>query len=166
MSILIIGHMQHGKDTVAGIINDLYGLSFESSSVAAARIFLFDKLKAKYGYQSFYECYQDRINRRDEWHDAICEYNRDDKARLAKDILSSADMYVGMRSNAEVEECLRQGLFSWIIGVYDPDKPLEPSTSFSINMWEKADIIIPNKHGKLAELRERIKKLKPFFTYG
>jgi hypothetical protein len=160
---LIIGHARHGKDTVAQIMQDMYGYKFESSSVAAARIFLFDKLKAKYGYESFLDCYEDRVNRRAEWHDEICEYNRQDKARLAKEILKTSSVYVGMRSNEEVEECLRQGLFYHVIGVYDPRKPEESKESFSINLWEKSDIVVPNSEG-IAELRMRIFKLSPMLV--
>lgn len=158
--ILIIGHAQHGKDTTAELIQGLYGYLFESSSVAAARIFLFDVLKEKYGYGSFWECFNDRVNKRAEWHDAICDYNKDDKARLAKDILTDSNMYVGMRSNAEVEECLRQGIFDLVIAVYDPRKPEEHKSSFSIDIWKKADFVIPNSEG-IAELAQRIKKLAP-----
>lgn len=159
MRILIIGHAQHGKDTSAEIIKELYGYTFESSSMAAARIFLFDALKNKYGYATFEDCYNDRVNRRAEWHDLICEYNQDDKARLAKGILETADIYVGMRSNAEVDECIRQRLFDLVIGIYDPRKPEEPKSSFSINLWEKADIVVPNAAG-IFELISKIKKLK------
>jgi hypothetical protein len=72
----------------------------------------------------------------------ICEYNKDDKARLAKKILSLNDMYVGMRSNEEIEKCQEDRLFDYIIGMYDPNKPLEPKDSFDINLFEKSDIII------------------------
>lgn len=140
--ILIIGHARHGKDTVAQMISDNTGLTFESSSVAAAKIFLYDALKDKYGYSSFNECYEDRVNRRKEWHDLICEYNKEDKARLAKDILSINDMYVGMRSNEEVNKCLKDGIFDIVIGVFDPNKPLEPKESFDIDMFATSDFII------------------------
>tara|TARA_R110000737_G_C14624761_1_gene494606 strand:- start:33676 stop:34170 length:495 start_codon:yes stop_codon:yes gene_type:complete len=144
MRLLIIGHARHGKDTVAEMINENFGLTFKSSSQAAAEIFINEALKEKYGYESPEECFKDRVNHRAEWHDLICDYNRFDKALLAKGILESSDMYVGMRSDAEIEECLSQGLFDLIVGVYDPRKPHEPEDSFDINLFEKADLIIPN----------------------
>lgn len=162
--ILIIGHARHGKDTAAEIIKDLYGYTFESSSVAAARIFLYQKLKAKYGYGNFYECFEDRHNRRAEWHDEICDYNREDKARLAKDILASSDMYVGMRSNEEVMECIRQKVFDLVICIYDPRKPHEQTDSFNIDIWQRSDIIIPNALD-IPELKRRLSLLKPLI-YG
>lgn len=156
--ILIIGHARHGKDTAAELLKELYGFTFESSSVAAARIFLFDALKEKYGYKTFQECFEDRVNRRAEWHQAICEYNKDDKARLAKEILKNSNVYVGMRSNAEVEECVRQDIFDLVIGIYDPRKPEEDKSSFDINIWEKSDLIIPNAEG-IIDLRCRLERL-------
>lgn len=154
--ILILGHARHGKDTVAQMISDETGLKFESSSMAAAKIFIYEYLKDKYGYKSFEECYEDRINHRKEWHDLICEYNKDDKARLAKDILKLNDMYVGMRSNVEIEESQNQGLFDIILGIFDPNKPLETKDSFDIDLFEKSDYILVT--GNLEKTRKNIKK--------
>jgi hypothetical protein len=44
-------------------------------------------LKVKYGYKTSEECFEDRVNHRSEWYDMICEYNLNDKAKLAKGIL-------------------------------------------------------------------------------
>jgi hypothetical protein len=158
--LLIIGNMQHGKDTVAEMLKEMYGYTFESSSVAAARIFLYGALKDKYGYQTPLECFEDRVNHRSEWFDLICDYNKEDKARLAKAIMSESDMYVGMRSNAELEACLSQNVFDLVIGVYNPNKPLESPESFDIDFWSKADIVIPNG-GTLEDLRRKVDLLEP-----
>lgn len=161
--LLIIGHARHGKDTAAEFLAEMYGVSYKSSSVAASEIFLYDALKGRYGYQTPDQCFEDRVNRRAEWHDLICDYNKNDKARLAKDILGIADIYVGMRSNEEVAECLRQGLFDLVIGVFDWRKRLEPADSFSIDIWECADMIIPNSTS-LEDFKGRIaKSLGKFF---
>lgn len=155
MKLLIIGHCRHGKDTVAEMIRDMFGLTFQSSSQAAADIFIYDRLKDKYGYKTPEECFEDRMNHRAEWHDLICDYNKDDKARLAKDIIEMDDIYVGMRSDAEIQECVKQGLFDYVIGVYDPRKPHEPKDSFNIDLFIEADLIIPNG-SSLGELESRV----------
>lgn len=155
MKLLIIGHARHGKDTVAEMIAQDFGLTFESSSQAAADIFIYERLKDKYGYKTPEECFEDRVNHRAEWHDLICEYNAEDKARLAKGILERADMYVGMRSSAEIRECLEQDLFEYVIGVYDPRKPHEPKDSFDIDLFADADLIIPNG-SSLEDLHNRV----------
>jgi hypothetical protein len=160
--ILIIGNKQHGKDTVAGILNKLYGLTFKSSSEAALDIFLFDILKQRHGYKTKAEALADKDAHRPEWFTEISNYNKKDKARLAKGILKSNDIYVGMRSNEECQECVRIGLLDLVIGVFDPRKPLEPSSSFDIDLWKQSDFVIPNA-GTLAELEAKVEKLQWLF---
>jgi hypothetical protein len=161
MKICLLGHMQHGKDTLAEMMQARYGFTFESSSLAASRIFLYDALAPVYGYTTPEECFKDRVNHRAEWHDLICDYNTPDKARLAKDILATSDMYIGMRSHEEIKVCKEQGLFDVIIGVYDPRKPEEPKDSFNINLWEEADFVIPNA-GTLEDLNQKVCNLWVF----
>lgn len=160
MKILILGHANHGKDTLAGIISELFGYSFKSSSVAATEIFLYDALRDKYGYKTTGECFEDRINHRAEWHDLICEYNTPDKAKLAREILKQNDMYVGMRSHEEIVECHNQHLFDLVLGIFDPRKPLESVDSFSIDVFEESDIVVPNAKS-IDHLREKVKTLEP-----
>jgi hypothetical protein len=162
--ILLIGHARHGKDTTAEMLQEIYGYSFKSSSQAAADIFIYETLKDKLGYKTSVECFEDRVNHRKLWHDLICEYNLEDKARLAKEILKTSSMYVGMRSNAEIDACLEQGLFDFVIGVYNYRIPEEPKDSFDINLQERSDFIIPNS-GSLNDLRNRIIKLKPLLAH-
>lgn len=162
MRILIIGHARHGKDTLAEMLLKHYGLWFESSSMAASRIFLYKLLKGKYGYKTPEECYADRENRRVEWFQHISEYNSEDKARLAKGILKHSDVYVGMRSKDEIDECKAQGLFDFVIGVYNPRKPLEAADSFQIDLWEHSDFVIPNA-GTKEDLENKVIALKKFF---
>ncbi len=160
MKILIIGHARHGKDTVAEFITELCGLTYESSSVAASRIFLYELMKEKYGYATAIECFNDRVNHRQEWYELITEYNKNDKARLAKAIVFGNDIYVGMRDNEEFEECLKQGVFDLVIGVHNYREPDEPKASFNIDFWDKCDIVIPNST-TLDGLKERVKKISP-----
>jgi dephospho-CoA kinase len=156
--VLIIGNARHGKDSLAEILNDHFGLKFKSSSQAAAEIFLYDELKEKYGYQTPEECFEDRMNHRPEWYQMICDYNKDDRAKLAKGILERADCYVGMRDRDEIKECIRQELFDLIIWV-DASKrlPLESSDSFNIDP-SCADVIIEN-NGTFEEFKEKVLRL-------
>jgi dephospho-CoA kinase len=163
IKLLLIGHAQHGKDTAAEILRDVFGFNFESSSIAASKIFLYDALKEKYGYTSPEECFNDRVNHRSEWYDLICEFNKNDRARLAKEILKTSNVYVGMRNNKEIEECLKQGVFDYVIGIYNPNKPLEPSNSFNIDLWQKSDIVISNA-GTIEDLKNKLSKLNFLFN--
>lgn len=155
---LIIGHARHGKDTFAELLNEMFGFKFKSSSQAAADIFLFDALKDKYGYETPEQCFEDRVNHRAEWYNMICDYNKEDKAKLAKGILTLTDCYVGMRDRGEIEECLRQGLFDLVIWVDASERlPLESADSFNIDKT-CADIIIPN-NGTFEQFKEKVARI-------
>jgi dephospho-CoA kinase len=162
MKLLILGHARHGKDSFAEILQEQFGFRFKSSSVAASEIFIYDVLKENYGYESPEECFEDRVNHRQEWHEMICEYNEHDKARLAKDILKDADCYVGMRSGLEIEECVKQELFDLIIWVDASERlPLEGKESFNIDE-SYADFIVPN-NGTLEEFTNRVRRIGGVF---
>ena len=145
--LLIIGSGRHGKDTVAEILRDDFGMKFKSSSQASADIFLYEALKDKYDYKTPEECFDDRANHRAE-----------DRARLAKSIMSSADCYVGMRDRDEIVECLDQKVFDLVIWVDASERlPLEDATSFNIGK-SCADIIIDN-NGTLEQLITKVNRL-------
>ena len=163
--MLIIGHMRHGKDSLAEIMNEEFGLTFKSSSQSAADIFLYDELKDKYGYKTPEECFEDRVNHRAEWKDMICDYNKDDRAKLAKGILEKSDCYVGMRDREEIQECLNQKLFDIIIWVDASERlPLEDASSFNIDKT-CADIIIEN-NGTFEQFKEKAIRLGNFLKKG
>lgn len=115
--ILIIGPADHGKDTAAEVLCGLMGWAFRSSSLFATERVLLPVLGPKYGYSSVEECYEDRGSHRVEWRDLIREYNKDDRARLAKELLAVCNVYVGMRCHLEYEECMRIGLFDHVLWV-------------------------------------------------
>jgi dephospho-CoA kinase len=155
IKLCIVGSARWGKDSMAEILRDEFGMTFESSSQSAADIFLYDLLKEKYGYETSEECFEDRHNHRQEWYEAICEYNKDDKARLAKGIMERTNCYVGMRDRDEIKECIKQELFDLIVWVDASDRlPEEPATSFNIDKG-CADIIIEN-NGTYEEFYEKI----------
>lgn len=156
--LLIIGSARHGKDTLAELFSEEFGLKFKSSSQAASEIFIYEELRGKYGYKTPEECFEDRMNHRPEWYRMICDYNVDDKARLAKGILELTDCYVGMRDRGEIDECINQGLFDLIIWV-DASKrlPLESFESFNIDP-SCADIIIDN-NGTFEQFKARVSRL-------
>jgi dephospho-CoA kinase len=142
--LCIVSHARSGKDTLAEILKEEFGYTFQSSSQAASKIFIYDRLKSKYGYETPEECFEDRMSKRQEWFELIQEYNSNDKAALAKVIMESSDAYVGMRDEAEIESCLKQGVFDLVVWV-DASKrvPDEPSTSFNIKR-DVAHFIIDN----------------------
>lgn len=153
--LLILGPARWGKDSMAEILNEEFGYTFESSSQSAANIFLYDLLKEKYGYNSPEECFEDRVNHRKEWYEAICEYNKDDRAKLAKGILERSDCYVGMRDRDEIEECLKQGIFDLIVWV-DASKRLPPEDSSSFNIDESCSHITITNNADYESFRKKV----------
>jgi len=161
IKLLLVGHCRHGKDSLADILHKNFELKFISSSQACADIFIYDKLKEKYGYKTPEECFKDRVNHRPEWYQMICDYNKDDKAKLAKEILKYNNTYVGMRDSAEIKECLKQELFDLVIWVDASERVQnEDASSFNITKAD-ADIIIEN-NGTFEEFKEKAIRLGNF----
>lgn len=158
MKVLIIGYKRSGKDTLAEIWKERFGIEYESSSMAAARLFIYDELKGKYDYSSFEECYEDRMNRRKEWYDLITNFNSEDPARLAKIMLETSDMYVGMRSNIEVNSCKEQKTFDMIVWVDAEERVGKESTESCTVTKEDAYILITN-NGTEEDFRVKAIKL-------
>lgn len=153
--ILVLGWARHGKDTVAEILRDHYGFSFQSSSHFCAEIVCRPRM-AELGitYDSLEDCYADRVNHRATWYEAIKAYNADDPARLAKGILEDGDLYVGMRSAYEFAEARK--LFDHIWWVDATARGLEPEDRSSMDIdWEDSFRFI-NNGGTLEDLHNRI----------
>ncbi len=144
MKLLVLGPARHGKDTVSEMLCKKLGLTFTSSSIICCEAFIFDRLKKKYGYNTVAECFNDRVNHRAEWFDMICEYNKNDGAKLGKLIFSKDDIYCGLRNMDEFIAIQKQNLFDCCIWV-DASKrmPPEPETSITVTR-SCADFVIDN----------------------
>jgi hypothetical protein len=153
MKILILGTARHGKDTLAELFNEYYGMTFKSSSEMANELFIYDELKPKYGYNSIEECFEDRMNHRQEWYLMICEYNINDKSRLTKDIIVNHDCYVGMRDLEEFKAS--KELFDLIIWV-DASKRLQSSDTTNKISIDEAHIVLTN-NGTLEDFQSKSK---------
>jgi hypothetical protein len=155
---MVVGHGRHGKDTVSEILRDHFGLTFQSSSQFCCDLFIFDELKDKYGYKTSKECYDDRHNHRSEWFDLICDYNKNDLARLGKALYEQYDVYCGLRNKHELGSLKRTGIIDAVIWV-DRSKrePLESNKSMTITK-DMADYCI-NNNGTLEELQVNVYNL-------
>lgn len=162
--LLVIGDARHGKDTVAEILRDEYGFSFISSSYFAGEKVVRPALAAcGITYASMEECYEDRVNWRAFWYEAIKAYNGGGKSRLAEEILEEHDMYVGMRSGAEFEAS--RHLFDYVLWVDASGRgvPPEPRDSFDIDFDRDTMFWIDNG-GTLEDLRKRVQACLAFIA--
>ena len=184
--VLILGHARHGKDTVAEILRDQYGLSFVSSSQFCAEHVVWplvmDHEKA-YGhhvaagspgmsvdklmeelvmmqplYANAEDCFKDRGNFRHVWYSLIAAYCWPDKARLAREIFAENDIYVGIRNSREFHAVYNAGLADVVIWV-DASERKEPESAASctVEAW-MAQFVIDN-NGTLEELATNVHSL-------
>lgn len=157
--IIVFGHKRHGKDTLCEYLRDNYGVKFDSSSHFACELFLFDKMnKEGFNYSSIEECYEDRVNHRAYWFNAIVEYNTPNLSRLGEAIFEKHDVYCGIRNIDEFNELRLKGFVDLAVYVDASGRlPLEDKDSMTLTP-EQADIIIPN-NGTLDEFYQRIDRL-------
>jgi len=131
MKILVLGHGGHGKDETAKVLESWMGLSWISSSQAAAEM-VYPVLAELYGYESVQECWEQRKNCRSEWRQLISDYNTPDKGRLCREILAHHDCYVGMRCH--LEYAATKELFGLILWVDAANRmPQDPSMTIPFN---------------------------------
>lgn len=156
IKLMILGFARHGKDTAAEILRDNLGLKCASSSYTAAEKVMVPFLASKgITYASLDECYADRVNHRQDWYEQIKAYNTPDGARLAREIYKDNDIYVGMRSAAELEAVKKEELFNYSIWV-DRSKHVAPESSLSCSVTQAmADYTIDN-NGTLEQLKEKM----------
>lgn len=154
MKLLILGHGEHGKDTVAAMLREMIGLTFRSSSEAACEIAVFPYLSEIYGYEKWQECYADRRNHREEWRHLITEYNTPDKAKLCREIIATNDCYVGMR--CPLEYAASKPLFDAIIWVDASNrKPIDPS----MGIQPDTSMLWVDNNGALTDLRYNVEMI-------
>ena|SRR5579859_853425 len=159
LKFMILGYARHGKDTVANILVDTFGLRKEDSSQFAGKQVLMPYFASKgIHYSSWEECYKDRVNYRQEWFEQIKAYNTPDETRLAREIYEVSDIYVGIRRKEEFEAVKAAKLFDYSIWV-DRSKHLQPEPLSSNTMSiTDADYVIDN-NGTLEQLITRTRAL-------
>ena len=153
MKFLLLGDAQHGKDTAAELMSKYWGVTWQSSSMAALEIFMFKILKELLGYETWTAAYHDRHSHRLLWKELITAYNYNDRARLCREILqvNGNDMYIGMRCQLEYEAS--KHLFSEIFWIDASErKPPDPSMTIEYDH----DMIVIENNGSLEDLENRI----------
>lgn len=157
MKLFIVGHGRHGKDTLAEMIREYAGLSFQSSSMFAAKNVVMPYLSSKWGitYRDVAECFDDRHAHRMRWAEAINEYNRRDKSRLSRGIFNSYSMYVGIRSRDEFLASKHLADLAIFVCAAQRVQSLDPTCLVKA---EDCDIVVFN-NGSEEDLRHKAKVL-------
>jgi hypothetical protein len=156
VKLFIVGQGRHGKDTVAEFVRTAYGLTFESSSMFCAEHVVTPWLeKMGITYDSLEECYEDRVNHRMDWYEAIRSYNKEDESKLSRAIFAKYDMYVGIRSRIEFLEARHFSDLSIWVEASERWPAVDPSCKIQRG---DCDVIVDN-NGTIEELYGRLTRL-------
>ncbi len=155
--ILIIGHAQHGKDTVAEMLRDFYGIRFASSSQFAINKAVWPMVQGRGSWESAEALYADRANHREMLYHASRAYNLIPGPSLAEQMFDEGyDCYVGMRSPEEF--AVSRHVFNAVVWVdASKRKPLESPASMGLTVSMATHFV--NNNGNLLRLQERVKDL-------
>lgn len=167
--LMICGDGRHGKDEFAKFLCEESGGKFKakSSSMCAIRHVIIPNLSEIYPrpivdiYNNILHSkgqkaaedfvYEQRFGFRDHWKDAICEYNRDNPTRLMKNLFSTCNVYVGIRSKIEFDSGKDEKLFHKAIWIHRPGTPTEDTNDITASDCE---VVVIND-GSLAYLRRK-----------
>lgn len=142
MKIVIIGHGECGKDSVANAISSRYGLSFKGSISWYMKAHVAKELEV-----SEMTAWDSRRDNRHLWRDSIDAYREGDPARIIRECFKLADIVTGVRPAEEMESALAEGLIDCVIWV-ERNVPIDPTLELN---KEVADVIIDNT-GSLADM--------------
>lgn len=148
--ILVLGHAQHGKDTVAEYLAEKLNVPYTGASMIWAQM-----MYEHWGYASAEECYEDRDNHRPEWHQGIAMFCRADKARFGRTVYETNKIYCGTRKQDELDAVIAE--FNPIVFYVDARKrkTLESEESYSIEIPRNA-ILLDNNYQGVDRLKNQI----------
>jgi hypothetical protein len=162
MKLRINGYARHGKDTVADIIADMYGLVKPDASRVIARWLVTTRLpKDWYTYkdgssmpmdEQVEACYLDRINHRTGWYNFVSDAGPE---TLCMEVMRQGDIYVGERRRESFE--LTKPLFDFSIWVTSEKRGLPPEPVSSCDLTQEGHDYIIENDGDMEDLLEKVK---------
>ena len=158
MKLIVNGHAQHGKDTVADMLADRFKLNKLNASMYIAEKVIMPALPNVYSCVE--ECYKDRVNWRDLWFQFLRfkVYHHQD---FWVEFMKNSDVFCGHRSIDEFNYML-SAVECRTVWVHDPRKPMEAESSNEFQDMDLAyrqhDFVIIND-STLEDLRERVRLL-------
>ena len=145
--LAIVGPSRAGKDTAANWFAAHTGLRYTGScsSIIAPHA------AARLGIPEA-EAFATRHACRDLWRAIGDELRRDDPAYLARKTLEHGDICVGIRSAAEMEAVMGEGLVDEVLWIDRPGLPVDPTLEFTmmpgmLGMIEMSGVLSEFKQG-------------------
>lgn len=135
--VLILGEGGHGKTTFAKALCEASGLRYLDSSEVALDTVIMPALEAMgaYKWNERDRGYAERRPWRVLWGELILRYNTPDPARLARDVLMDAGVYVGMRRFEEFRACMIESLFDVIFWVDAGERVTKEDPSMGMSIF-------------------------------
>ena len=156
MKILILGHANHGKDTVAKYLAQEFNLVNSSATDYLATHFVFPVWGYKH-YANVHSMLEDKDNHRLKWASIVNQINRKDKLFLCKQVMFTSDIYSGMRNQKEYIQAVKENIFDYILFVSAGDR-LPTENSMNIVYDSRYMHIVDNSLG-LPNLRNNLKPI-------
>ena len=151
MKIIVVGHKEHGKTEFTKAFCRSSGMTCSSSSRVALELFLYEKVRQEFGYESIEQCWQDKYRSQDvraRWYSEIQEYNRENPTRLLEAIFETNDVYEGLRSRRELLASRDKKLADLVIWVDASERmPLEDPSSMTV-LKSDANFVVDNNGTK------------------
>lgn len=177
MKILILGHKEHGKTTLANLLAK-YGFDFKDTSDLNVERFCEEQVLANMVYTANnHVVTTDSVTRRarkelaakikankDEYRVALFNslraFTKDEPTKFVDFVLQKSDIYCGMRSLVELKASTHK--FDYIFVIKDNNKPNEAKESFDAAEYVFSDefLSLPNVIGISATATEHALRVK------
>jgi hypothetical protein len=107
MNIMILGHKEHGKTTLAELLNYRFGFTFVDTTIRLRDItkeYLTSNPQLGLSSGVFHQQFHTNKDKvRHVMVEALADYNKDDPVRFIKEQFERCNVYAGCRSNAQYE---------------------------------------------------------------
>lgn len=159
-NIVIVGHAQHGKDTVAEMLCELLQVDMSSASLEAAPYISEAMYYLGIEYGSIDECFADRVNHRAFWGESIAMLLIKDKLKLAREVYKNGPIYCGVRRPDEFEAIVEEydPIIVWVDAA--KRKPLESEASMKLQQDQR--MINLDNNGTKQDLAKNVEILARF----
>jgi len=155
MKLRINGYARHGKDTVADMISEHYGLVKPDASRIIARYLITSRLPKGWYPGNLAEqveaAYYDRVNHREGWFNFVSDMGAE---TLCLEVMRAGDIYVGERRRESFE--LTKGLFDASIWVDASERGLAPEPVTSCNLDARGHDYVIYNNGSLEDLEREM----------
>ena len=177
MKILILGHKEHGKTTLANLLAR-YGFDFKDTSdlnverfceeqvpantvvVENNRVVATDSATQKARKELAAKIKADKDDYRVALFNSLREFTKDEPTKFVDFVLQKSDIYCGMRSLEELKASVHK--FDYIFVIKDKNKPNEAKESFDAAEYVFSDefLSLPNVIGISATATEHALQVK------